>query len=263
MDRPLIGVSVAIRRENKVLLHKRKGKHAPGTWAFPGGHFEMWEDLEETAIRETEEEAGLNLKFTTPKFWTIANTRYREEDRHYVVVFMVADWIEGEAMVTEPDKNEGWGWFDWENPPEPLMLGLEILVSNGESPFDVVDKEELTLLLLKPDCVERKLISQILLPFEDDFEIVRLQKIKLTPQHVEKLYAKFLNKDFFGELTEFMTSGDSVLVVLEGEDVVAKAREMALNRREKLAIDFRQNTIHASDCIRAAKREIGIFFPEL
>ena len=44
---PLIGVALCIRRDNKVLLHKRKGKHAPGSWVFTGGHLEKYEDFDQ------------------------------------------------------------------------------------------------------------------------------------------------------------------------------------------------------------------------
>lgn len=130
MNRPLIGIALCVRRGNKVLLHKRKGKHAPGTWAFPGGHMEMWETFEETAIRELKEEAGDKIKVRDIKFWTAVNTRFIAEGKHYVVVMLVADWIEGEAEVIEPDKCECWGWL-----PIPLMQGLQIVVDNKLNPF--------------------------------------------------------------------------------------------------------------------------------
>jgi len=130
--RPLVGIGLCVKRGNQVLLHKRKGKHAPGTWAFPGGHLEMFETFEEAAVRELEEEAG-PVTITRPCLWTCANTRFLAEQRHYVVVFMIADWLSGEPVVMEPEKCEEWRWCDWNSPPSPLMMGIQILKDRGMS----------------------------------------------------------------------------------------------------------------------------------
>ena len=136
MDRPLIGICVFVRRDNKILLHKRKGKHAPGTWACPGGHMELWEDFADTALREMAEEAGLDLKIENIKFWAVSNTRFYDEGRHYVVISLTADWISGEAQVVEPEKCECWQWFAWNELPSPLLMGLQDVVSRNLNPFE-------------------------------------------------------------------------------------------------------------------------------
>lgn len=135
---PQVGIALLIRKEGKVLLHKRKGKHAGGTYAFPGGHLEGWETFEGAALRELAEEAGA-IQVTMPQFWTVANTRFYDEGKHYVCIFMISDWISGEAKTMEPDKNEGWDWFDWNHLPEPLMLGLQNLVDLAMNPFTSFD----------------------------------------------------------------------------------------------------------------------------
>ena len=134
-DVPRVGVGVAIRRQRQVLLHLRKGKHAPGQWAFPGGHLEKFETWEECIAREAEEEAGPQLKFSKPRFWTVRNTPFKNEGRHYVVILMVADWVAGEPIRMEPEKNAGWEWFEWDNLPSPLMMGIRDCVDNGLNPF--------------------------------------------------------------------------------------------------------------------------------
>lgn len=134
---PQVGVALVIRRDNKVLLHKRKGKHASGTWGFPGGHLEGFERFEEGALRELREEAGSGIFVTWPQLWTVANTRFFDEYKHYVVVFMLSDWISGEAVLMEPEKNEGWEWFSWDALPEPLMMGIQNLVERSMNPFVV------------------------------------------------------------------------------------------------------------------------------
>ena len=133
-DRPLVGVALVIRKNGKVLLHKRKGKHSPGTWAFTGGHQEKWESFEETAIREMIEEVG-NLEVTIPVFWTAINTFFPKENKHYVVIIMISDWISGEPQVIEPEKCECWEWYSWDALPEPLMEGLQILKDKNLDPI--------------------------------------------------------------------------------------------------------------------------------
>jgi 8-oxo-dGTP diphosphatase len=133
---PRVGICIVIRKEGRVLIHKRKGKHAGGTWAFPGGHLEKWETWEGCALREMKEEAG-DLEVSPPKFWTARNTMFRDEGRHYVVICMVSDWIAGEAEVMEPTKCECWEWHPWDDLPSPLMQGLQKLKDDGMDPFQV------------------------------------------------------------------------------------------------------------------------------
>jgi 8-oxo-dGTP diphosphatase len=135
---PRVGVAVAIRRlPDEVLLHLRKGLHMPGCWAFPGGHLEKWETWEDAVVREKDEEAGSQLRITKPVFWTVRNTPFRTENKHYVVILMISDWVTGEPCVMEPHKNAGWAWHSWNNLPSPLMMGIQDCVNNGLNPFDV------------------------------------------------------------------------------------------------------------------------------
>lgn len=126
MQRPMVGVALCVRRGDQVLIHKRKGNHAPGTWAFPGGHLEIFEHFEQAALRELAEEAG-PVTVRWPRLWTCANTMFFREQRHYVVVFMHTEWLSGEPVIMEPEKCEEWRWCDWDKLPEPLMEGLQIL----------------------------------------------------------------------------------------------------------------------------------------
>ena len=135
MDRPIVCVAAVVRRKGKVLLHKRKGTHAAGSWACPGGHIEKWETFEQAAARETKEEAGEALQVAKLQLWRITNTFFVEEDRHYIVIYVIADWVAGEAAVCEPEKCECWEWFEWGKFPSPLVKDLQDVVDQGASPF--------------------------------------------------------------------------------------------------------------------------------
>lgn len=121
--RPKVGVGVLIYKDDKVLLGLRKNSHGSGTWHPPGGHLEFGESVEETAIRETLEETGLNIKTLKRGPWT--NDIFMEENKHYITVYMVATEFEGQPEVKEPEKCECWQWFDKDNLPSPLFLPLQ------------------------------------------------------------------------------------------------------------------------------------------
>jgi 8-oxo-dGTP diphosphatase len=141
MDRPKVGMGVAILKDGKVLLHKRRSdSHGHDTWAFPGGHLESGESLEDCARRETLEEAGIRIK--NIRFGTVTNDIFDEgtltgTSKHYITLIMLADWDSGEPRVMEPDKAERWEWFAWDELPEPLFLPLENLVKQGFNPTNI------------------------------------------------------------------------------------------------------------------------------
>jgi 8-oxo-dGTP diphosphatase len=135
MERPKVGLGVLIRRDNKVLLGKRKNAHGEGSWCAPGGHLEGGESFEECALREIEEEVGVKVK--NLKFASVTNDVFEVEQKHYITVFMVADFESGEVVVKEPDKCEKWEWFEWNKLPEPLFLPNINLIKQGFDPFKV------------------------------------------------------------------------------------------------------------------------------
>jgi len=128
-----VGVAVIITRKNKVLLGKRKGSHGAGTWAFPGGHLEFGETIEETAKRELLEETGLQIDSIVLGPYT--NDIMSEEDKHYITLFTLAQNPVGEPEIKEPNKCEKWEWFAWGKFPKPLFLPLENLLASGYNPF--------------------------------------------------------------------------------------------------------------------------------
>jgi 8-oxo-dGTP diphosphatase len=128
-NRPSVGVAVIVIKNGKVLLGKRKGSHGSGSWAFPGGHLEMNESIEECSRREVIEETGISIK--NIRYATFTNDIFKEEQKHYVTLFVVAEYSGGGLRVNEPDKCEKWDWFIWEKFPENLFLSLKNLLAQG------------------------------------------------------------------------------------------------------------------------------------
>ncbi|MCX6773567.1 MAG: NUDIX hydrolase [Candidatus Micrarchaeota archaeon] len=137
-NRPLVGVSVVLVRGNKVLLGKRKGSSnglGIGTWSFGGGHLEFGESPEECGRRELLEETGLEA--SNFRFLTITNDVFPEYGKHYITLFVLADYVSGEARNLEPEKCEKWEWFEWNHLPEPLYLPLNNFVKKGIDPTKI------------------------------------------------------------------------------------------------------------------------------
>ena len=128
LTRPMVGVGLCIYKDGKVLLSKRKSKHAGGMYGFPGGHLEKWEEFEEAALRELKEECGPNIKVSKTKFISAYNTVFKKENKHYILIVLAAKWLKGDPILTEPKKNEEWQWYDWDNLPKPLMPGIKMLM---------------------------------------------------------------------------------------------------------------------------------------
>lgn len=116
----------------------------------------------------------------------------------------------------------------------------------------------LSLIILKPDCLRRKLVGRLLSPLEKLFNIRELQQVTLTEEQARKLYHKHLGEDWFEHLVEHTTSGQSVIICVEGklEDI----KNMVTDLRIDFAIDQYQNTIYSSDSAEAANSELEIFW---
>ena len=133
---------------------------------------------------------------------------------------------------------------------------------------------ERTLILAKPDAYARRLSGEILARFERKGLVpVALRVMTMTRELAERHYAEHIEKPFFGELADFITSGPLVAMVLEGPSAVAAARQVIGSTnpleatpgsiRGDLALITGENLVHGSDAPESAVREIGIFFPEL
>lgn len=132
---------------------------------------------------------------------------------------------------------------------------------------------ERTLSIVKPDAVGKNLIGKIYSRFESNgLKIVAAKMKHLSRQDAEGFYAVHRERPFFKDLVEFMISGPAMIQVLEGENAVAKNRELMGATDPKKAdpgtirADFAQNidanAVHGSDSTENAKIEIAYFFPE-
>jgi len=130
---------------------------------------------------------------------------------------------------------------------------------------------EQTLSIIKPDAVAKNVIGKILSRFEDaGIRIAATKKLQLTREQAEAFYEVHKERPFYGELVSFMISGPVVVSVLEGENAMAKNRDLmgATNPKEAAAgtirADFADsidaNAVHGSDSLENAKNEIAFFF---
>lgn len=130
---------------------------------------------------------------------------------------------------------------------------------------------EQTLSILKPDSVKKGIIGKIIDRFESNgLRVAAIKKVQLSKADAEEFYAVHKERPFFGELVEFMTSGPVVVMVLEGENAVAKNRDLMGATDPKKAApgtiraDFAEsidaNAVHGSDSLENAQKEIAFFF---
>ncbi|MFC1786469.1 nucleoside-diphosphate kinase [Halobacteriota archaeon] len=130
-----------------------------------------------------------------------------------------------------------------------------------------------TLLLIKPDGVKRGLIGKIVQRIEQKgLKIIELKIMSVDERTAGRLYAEHVHKQFFSSLVDYIMSGPVVAMVIEGKNVVSVIRSMvgatdpskAMKGtiRGDFASSLTQNTVHASDSLESAEREISIFFDE-
>ncbi len=131
--RPAVGVAVIVIKNGKVLLGKRLNSHGSGSWAFPGGHLEFNESIEDCAKREVHEETGLSINNVQHIAYT--NDIFKTEQKHYVTLFVAAKYNSGTLEIKEPNKCEKWDWFNWNEFPDPLFLSLKNFVNLSINPI--------------------------------------------------------------------------------------------------------------------------------
>lgn len=130
---------------------------------------------------------------------------------------------------------------------------------------------ERTLVLLKPDCVQRRLMGRVLSRFEEKgLNVIAMKLMRVTPELARKHYAEHVQKPFYPGLEKFITGAPIVAMVLEGLEVIRVVREIlgatsglkaaAGTIRGDFSSSRQMNLVHASDGPEAADREIGLYF---
>ena len=130
---------------------------------------------------------------------------------------------------------------------------------------------EQTLSIIKPDAVKRNLDGEIKSFFEkNNLKIIKSKKVKISKEEASEFYKVHQTKPFYGELCNYLSSGPIVVMILEGENVVSKNRQLmgatdpkkaedgTLRKMYGLSID--KNSVHGSDSVENAKIEINFFF---
>lgn len=159
-------------------------------------------------------------------------------------------------MVDIPDSSERTG--SWWPHLAPRTMHQEVNV-------------ERTLILLKPDALQRRLMGRIISRFEDKgLRIAGLKMVQVTRELAEKHYGEHREKPFFGELVQFITAAPLVAMVVEGDEVIETVRRLmgATNPRQAAPGTIRGdygmfvtcNLVHGSDAPESAGREIPLFF---
>ncbi len=131
---------------------------------------------------------------------------------------------------------------------------------------------ERTLAIVKPDAVARRLSGPIIQRIEEaEFQIRAMRRVQLSRREAEGFYAVHRERPFFGSLTEFMSSGPALVMVLEAPDAIKKWRALmgatdpakaeAGTLRHRFGKSIEQNATHGSDGPDTAAYEIGYFFP--
>jgi nucleoside-diphosphate kinase len=130
---------------------------------------------------------------------------------------------------------------------------------------------ERTLSIIKPDGVQRGLVGEVVKRLEKNgLNIVAMKMIRMTKEQAKGFYAVHRERPFFESLTDFMSSGPAIVMVLEAENAIARYRDLmgATNYKEaaegtirrEFATDIEKNVVHGSDAPETAAFEISYFF---
>lgn len=131
--------------------------------------------------------------------------------------------------------------------------------------------QEKTLVLIKPDAVERNLIGKILIEYErNNLKVIEMKMVNVPRETAEKHYEEHKQKPFFKSLVSYLTRSPIVALILEGENVIERVRKLNgatdpekagdNTIRSLYGIQLSENTVHASDSSESAEREMAIWF---
>lgn len=133
---------------------------------------------------------------------------------------------------------------------------------------------EKTLVVIKPDAMERKLMGQVISAYEKKgLHIIAIKIVKPSVEMGEKHYEEHREKPFFKEAVKNISRGEVCAMIIEGEDVISQVRSIngatdpvsaaSGTIRALYGVSKTENTVHASDSVISAEREIKLWFPEL
>lgn len=134
---------------------------------------------------------------------------------------------------------------------------------------------EKTLIFLKPDVYEKRIIGKVISEIENQkkYDILDMKMVKLTKQQAEEFYSVHRGKPFFKDLTKYVCRGPIIAILLEGKDAISNIRKFMGNTdplkadknslRGKFGESLDSNVLHGSDSEESAKREIAFFFTEV
>ncbi|MEW5761017.1 MAG: nucleoside-diphosphate kinase [Candidatus Thermoplasmatota archaeon] len=136
-----------------------------------------------------------------------------------------------------------------------------------------MDRIEQTLVLLKPDALQRSLIGDIISIFEKKgLKITGMKLMNLSKEKAEKNYEEHKGKEFYNELLDYITSSPVIAMVIEGRNAIAMVREIIgatdplkatpSTIRGKYGLSIQKNLVHGSANLESAKREIKLFFKD-
>lgn len=142
---------------------------------------------------------------------------------------------------------------------------------NGELETGTSSEMQRTLVLLKPDCVQRRMMGRIITRFEDKgLHVVAMKMLQVTPELSREHYAEHVDKPFYPSLEGFITSAPVVAMAIEGLEVIGVVREMlgatsglkaaSGTIRGDFSSSRQMNLVHASDGEEAAARELKLYF---
>lgn len=135
-----VGMGILVMRKGRVLLGRRRGSHGAGYYAAPGGHLEYGESFAATARREVAEETGLEI--TDLRLLSVGNYLF-EGGRQYVDIDFVCQALHGEPQLCEPEKCDGWAWYDPDHLPEPLFIVTRRMLESLRSGVILPQVEEI------------------------------------------------------------------------------------------------------------------------
>ena len=133
-----LGVGLIILNGSKVLMSKRRNAHGSGSFAGPGGNLHYMESPKEAALRELKEECGISLKISDPKLLCVVHW---EEFKpiHYIGFGFIANYIDGEAEITEPEKFESWDWYELNDLPHPLFGVMQSYIDSYKTKMNYIE----------------------------------------------------------------------------------------------------------------------------